>query len=63
MDGQIPASSQDKFLLPGELKLLESSWQTVKFEVFLDNGCNTTALIDEDFAKLLNIPLEQLPQP
>jgi hypothetical protein len=59
----IPATSQDKFLLPGELTLPESAWHPQKLDVFLDSGANCLALIDESFARSLNLPLERLPVP
>jgi hypothetical protein len=50
----IPATSQAKFLLPGELLLSESTWYPQKLNVSLDSGANC-------FAQSLNIPLEQPP--
>jgi hypothetical protein len=41
----ILATLQDKFLLPGELTLLESAKNTQKLDVFLDNGANRFAPI------------------
>jgi hypothetical protein len=54
----IPATSQDKILLPGELMLLESTWHPQKLDVFLDSGANRFALINEGFTWSLNLPLE-----
>jgi hypothetical protein len=56
----IPATSQDKFLLPGELMLPGSAWHPQKLDVFLDSGANRFALIDKSFARSLNLPLERL---
>jgi hypothetical protein len=57
----ILATSQDKFLLPGGLTILDSAWHPQKLDVFFDSGAYHFALIDKSFTQSLNIPLKQLP--